>query len=141
MLHWKYSITCWPILLTLIYLLIRFEDNWYNLSLLSKYYCCFLLLEWKVKVKIIQSCLTLCDPMDYTVHGILWARILEWVIIPFSRVSSQPRSWTQISHIAGRFFTSWAMENCNSDLFPPRKKSIVSHNSIGICLASSIAAI
>ena len=47
-------------------------------------------------------------PMDYTVHGILQARILEWVAFPFSRGSSQPRDWTQVSHIAGGFFTSWA---------------------------------
>ena len=45
--------------------------------------------------------------MDYTVHGILQATILEWVAIPFSRGSSQPRDWTQVSRIAGRFFTSW----------------------------------
>ena len=62
----------------------------------------------KVKVKVSQLCSTLCDPMDYKVHGILQARILEWVAFPFSRVSSQPRKWTQVSHIAGRFFTSWA---------------------------------
>ena len=43
-----------------------------------------------------------------TVHGILQARILEWVAIPFSKGSSQPRDWIQISHIAGRFFTIWA---------------------------------
>ena len=55
-----------------------------------------------------QSCPTLWDPMDYTVHGVLQARILEWVAVPFSRGSSQPRDWTQVSHIAGRFFTSWA---------------------------------
>ena len=60
----------------------------------------------KVKVKVAQSCLTLCDPMDYTVHGILQARILEWVAVPFSRGSSQPRDQTQVSHIAGGFFTS-----------------------------------
>ena len=42
----------------------------------------------KVKVKVAQSCLTLCDPMDYTVHGILQARILEYVGFPFSRGSS-----------------------------------------------------
>ena len=41
------------------------------------------------EVKIAQSCLTLCDPVDYTVHGILQARILEWVAFPFSRRSSQ----------------------------------------------------
>ena len=49
--------------------------------------------KWKVKmkVKVTQSCLTLCDPMDYIVHGILEARILEWVAFPFSRESSLPR--------------------------------------------------
>ena len=45
-----------------------------------------------MKVKVDQSCPTLCDPMDYTVHGILQARILEWVAFPFSRGSFQPRS-------------------------------------------------
>ena len=44
-----------------------------------------------VKVNVAQSCPTLCNPMDYTVHGILQARILEWVDFPFSRGSSQPR--------------------------------------------------
>ena len=44
-----------------------------------------------MKVKVTQSCPTLCDPMDCTVHGILQARILEWVAFPFSRGSSQPR--------------------------------------------------
>ena len=47
--------------------------------------------------------------MDYVVHGILQARILEWVAFPFSRGSSQPRDWIQVSHIAGGFFASWAM--------------------------------
>ena len=49
----------------------------------------------KVKVKVAQSCVTLCDPIDYTVHGILQAKILEWVAFPFSRGSSQPRDWIQ----------------------------------------------
>ena len=61
-----------------------------------------------VCVKVAQSCLTLCNPMDYTIRGILWARILEWVAVSFSRRSSQLRDWTQVSHIAGRFFSSWA---------------------------------
>ena len=52
--------------------------------------------------------IVLCDPMDYLVHGILQARILEWVAVPFSRGSFQPRDQTQISHIAGRLFTSSA---------------------------------
>ena len=59
-------------------------------------------------VKVALSCPTLCDPMDYTVCGILQARILEWVAFPFSRQSSQPRDQTQISRVEGRFFTSWA---------------------------------
>ena len=61
-----------------------------------------------MEVKVAQSCLTLCNPMDYTVHGILQAIILEWVAVPFSRGSSQLRDGTQVSHIAGRFFTSGA---------------------------------
>ena len=61
--------------------------------------------KWKVNVA--QSCPTLCNPMDYTVHGILQAKILEWVAVPFSKGSSQPRDQTQVSRIAGRFFTSW----------------------------------
>ena len=63
-------------------------------------------LVFHSEVKVAQSCLTLCDPMDYTVHGILQARILEWVAFPFSRGSSQPRDRTQVSRIAGRCFTS-----------------------------------
>ena len=59
-----------------------------------------------LNMKVTQFCLTLCGPVDYTVHGILQARILEWVAFPFSRGSSQPRDRTQVSHIAGRFFTS-----------------------------------
>ena len=46
---------------------------------------------WEAQVKVTQSCLTLCDPRDYTVHEILQARILEWVAFPFTRGSSQPR--------------------------------------------------
>ena len=60
----------------------------------------------KVKVKATQSCPTICNPMDYTVRGILQATILEWVAFPFSRGSSQPRDGVQVSRIAGRFFTS-----------------------------------
>ena len=61
-----------------------------------------------MKLKAAQVCPTLWDPMDYTVHEILQARILEWVAIPFSRGSSQPMNQTQVSHIAGIFFTVWA---------------------------------
>ena len=59
--------------------------------------------------EVAQSCPTLCDPMDCSppgasVHGILQARIPEWVAISFSRVSSRPRDQTQFSHITGRRF-------------------------------------
>ena len=56
-------------------------------------------------MKVAQLCLTLCNPMDYIVHGILQARILEWVAFP-TQGSSQPRDQTQVSCIAHRFFTS-----------------------------------
>ena len=65
-----------------------------------------LLLIMKVKVKVAQLCPTLCDPMDCTVHEILQARILEWVAFSFSRGSFQPRDGSQVSLIAGGFFTS-----------------------------------
>ena len=64
--------------------------------------------------KLLQLCLTLCDPMDCTlpgssVHGILQKRILEWIATLSSKGSSQPRDQTLVSCIAGRFFTIWAM--------------------------------
>ena len=62
----------------------------------------------KLKLKVAQSCPTLCEPMDYTVHVILQVRIQEWVAFPFSRGSSQPRDQTQVSCTADRIFTSWA---------------------------------
>ena len=67
-----------------------------------------------------RSCPTLCDPMDYSppgssIHGILQARILEWVAISFSRGSSWPRDWAQVSCIAGRRFNS---NNSNCVGFP-----------------------
>ena len=61
----------------------------------------------KVKKSEVTQCVQLfMTAMNYTVHGILQARILEWVAFPFSRGSSQPRDQTQVSHIAGRLFTS-----------------------------------
>ena len=65
------------------------------------------LSEWNL-LKVIQSCPTLCYPTIYTVQRILQARIMEWVVFPFSRGSSQPRDQTQLCHIVGRFFTSCA---------------------------------
>ena len=60
------------------------------------------------KMQVTQSCPTLYNPVDYTVYGILQAWMLEWVMFPFSRGFSQPKDQTQVSHTAGRFFTSLA---------------------------------
>ena len=64
----------------------------------------------KVKVKVAQLCPTLCDPMDYIVHGILQTTILEWVAFPFfgdlPNSGIEPRSPTPVSSIEGGFFTS-----------------------------------
>ena len=65
--------------------------------------------------EVAQSCPTLCDPMGGNlpgsmVHGIFQARIVEWATISFSRGSSQPRDWTQVSCIADRRFTVWAVD-------------------------------
>ena len=66
--------------------------------------------RWESESEVAQLRLTFCDPvdcrlLDFSVHGILQARILGWVAISFSRESSRPRDQTQISCIAGRFFT------------------------------------
>ena len=66
-----------------------------------------------IHAKLLQSCLTLCDAMDCSpprssVHGILQARILEWVAIPFSGGSSQPRDGTCISFTGRGILCYWA---------------------------------
>ena len=80
------------------------EVGWYHCCCWPWYDCCCL---------VTKSCLTLCDPMDYSlsgssIHGVFQARIVEWVAISFSRGSSQPRNRTPISCFADRFFTTWA---------------------------------
>ena len=74
-------------------------------SLFSLWVCFCFMNEW---MKVAPLCPTLCNPMDYTVNGILQARILEWVAVSISSGSSQPRDQTQVTHRAGGFFTSWA---------------------------------
>ena len=76
------------------------------------------MLKVKVKVKVTQLCPFLWDPMDYTVHGNLQARKLEWVAVSFSRGSSQPRDLTNVFWIAGWLFTNWAIrEACTLNYF------------------------
>ena len=84
-----------------------------------------------MKVLVTQLCPALCDPTDYgmsgsSVHGIFQARIPEWVAFLFSRESSRPGDQTQVSCIAGRFFTTWAtkqapIRNCILCLKPTTK--------------------
>ena len=79
-------------------------------------------MKKKVKIWVAQSCLTPwdcmdCSPLVSSVHGILQARILEWVAAPFSRRSSQPRDETWVSCITGRFFTVWATREALKGLY------------------------
>ena len=81
-------------------------------------------IAWLMKVKeseVAQSCPTLWDPMNCSLsgsslHGILQARILEWVAISFSRGSSPPRDQTQVSRIAGKHFNLWATREVHSSI-------------------------
>ena len=89
------------------------------------------------EVKVTQSCATLCDPMDYTVHGILQARILVWVAFPFSRGSFQPRSLNpglphcrrilyQLSHGGSPRILEWVANPFSSGSSRPRNQTRVS---------------
>ena len=75
---------------------------------------CFSCVMYHIVIVLVaQSCPTLCNPVECSppgssVRGILQARILEWIAIPYSRGSSWPRDWTQVSFITGRFFIIWA---------------------------------
>ena len=103
--------------LTFVYLYLQIvsQDGFSEVEILGQRcnLCSFYTVLMKVKASVIHSCLTLCDlkdgsPLDSSVHGILPARILEWVAVPFSTASSQPRDQTWVSCIAGGFFTLWA---------------------------------
>ena len=81
------------------------------ICLIQKHSLCYMCVC--LCVFIAQLCPTLCNPVDYSppgssVHGSLQARILEWIVISYSRGSSQPRDQTWVSCIAGGFFTIWA---------------------------------
>ena len=70
--------------------------------------------SWTNMWKLLSG-LTFCKPMNCTVHGILQARILEWVAFSFSKESSQPRDQTQVSHTAGGFFTNWMIRETQAE--------------------------
>ena len=86
----------------------------------------------KVWSEFAQSCLTLCDPVDCSppgcsVHGSLQARIMEWVVISFSRGSSRPRDQTQVSCIAGRRFNLWAAREALAPRIKPELLGLPAH--------------
>ena len=107
----------------------------FNWSIIDLQYCISFCctMKWISYVKVAQSGPTLCDPMDYTVRGILQARILEWVAFPVSRRSSQPRDQTQVSCTAGRFFTSWAIREAQIE----KKRSFEKDSKIHFFFSSS----
>ena len=73
----------------------------------------FFLSRWILwKWKLLNRVHILCNSMDYTIHGILQARIPKWVAVPFSRGSSQPRDWIQLSSLAGEYFGNES-ESCS----------------------------
>ena len=87
-----------------------FSDNLLMLHVDAPVEICEQYTLVKITVLVTQLCLTLCDPVNYSlpgssVHGILQARILEWIGMPFSRGSFQSRGQTWVSCIASRFFT------------------------------------
>ena len=93
------------------------EDKWEESRMTTKPMTCANgrtgWASYMSQLLVAQLCLPLWDPMDCSppgpsVHGILQARILEWVAIPFSRGSSWPRNWIWVSYIADSFFTAWA---------------------------------
>ena len=79
-----------------------------------------------VEVRVAQSWPTLCDPMDYPVHGILQARILEWVAFPFSNVTSQPRDGTQVSVSLITSVASWFIQTASPSPYKDLQKSCLS---------------
>ena len=86
-IFWHSLINCIDFSFNILLLLSTWKiPEWINLLFI------FTDFKQRAKVKVSQSCPTLCHPMNYTAHGILQARVLEWVALPFSRRSFQPRS-------------------------------------------------
>ena len=89
------------------------QINTYDFAFLTKLFVDHQKSKSASASEVAQSYPAVCNPMDCSlpgssIHGIFQARVLEWVAISFSRGSSRPRDWTQVSRIAGRCFTVWA---------------------------------
>ena len=128
------------ILLLIMRLRSSFQGLHYPISAVPISTTC--LVRKESESEVAQSCPTLCDPVDCSpsgssVHGILQARILEWVAIPFSRGSSWPRDRIQVSWIAGRFFTYiWPAGKPSPIFNHPLKivRLVSSFKSIVVCI-------
>ena len=132
---WSKSITCTPIFISALFTI---GNTWKKPKCPSteewiKKMCYTYTMEYYSTIKkneIMPICSNMhvsnpCDAMDCSppgssVHGIFQAIILEWIAVSFSRGSSQPRNWTWISCIAGRFFTDWVMRENQKGVMPPR---------------------
>ena len=100
--------------------------NYFVLTYLDTYLSCLPFFLWWFSHSVVSDS---CDPMDCSppvssVHGILQARILEWVAISFSTGSSQPKDWTWVSCIGGRFFTVWATREALEFRTCPQKQGL-----------------
>ena len=112
--HWRAATSFWCCYIYLVRIIIPIPYIWitlYHMITFNSFMNPVCALRC-VFVLVAQLCPTLCNPMDYSlpgssIHWIFQARILDWVAISFSRVSSRPRDWTQVSCIAGRCFTIW----------------------------------
>ena len=94
--------------------------------------------NWELSDNESESCLVwLCNLMVYMVHGILQARILKWVAFPFSRGFSQRRDQSQVSCIAGGFFTSWATREALLDNKAHQKSKWIIRKLRCVCVVCS----
>ena len=108
--------------------------HWFSTILSSRLLIC----SWKWKWKLLSHVRLLVTPWTVQVHGIFQARILEWVAVPFSRGSSQPRDQTQVSHIAGRFFTSWATREAQICSYASLILLLIPSNALFISVCSLV---
>ena len=115
----------------------RLSKNRLGLVIMSNAFKTLLFLFYgKLKVKVTQLCLTLCDSLDYTVHGILQARVLEWVAFPFSRGSNPDLPhcrWIlyQLSHKGSQTILEWVTFPFSRGSSQPRDQTQVSHTAGG----------
>ena len=103
----------------------RFQKTRCSFSNLHRWSTCVPACLLLSHVWVFATPWTVCSPPGSSVHGILQARMLEWVAIPSSTGSSSPKDRIQVSHIVGIFFTIWATGSCLC-----RKREVLNHKNI-----------